>query len=103
MSEGLVIAPGAPPTMARPAMAPSGWRAQTRQLVHTKRGVFSLVTLAVFLLLAAFGPTLAPYSPTAPSTAVLVGPSTRHLLGTTETGADVLAQVMVASRVSIVV
>jgi peptide/nickel transport system permease protein len=50
-----------------------------------------------------FGSAIAPYDPRAFSTAVLEPPSWSHPLGTTEAGADVLSQVLVGARVSIVV
>jgi peptide/nickel transport system permease protein len=93
-----------PPEPAAGRDAPElGWRLAVGRVVHTRRGMFSLVTLSIFVLLAAFGQMLAPYSPNASSTSVLSGPTVHHLLGTTETGADVLSQIMAAARVSIVV
>ena len=74
-----------------------------RLLLHTKRGVFGVGVLALFLFLTLFGAVLAPYDPLASSTEVLQPPSSSHLLGTTEAGSDVLSQVMVGARVSIVV
>ena len=74
-----------------------------RLLLHTKRGVFGVGVLALFLFLTLFGAALAPYDPLASSTEVLQPPSSAHLLGTTEAGSDVLSQVMVGARVSIVV
>ena len=63
-------------------------------LFGTKRGLSSIVLLALFAFLAVFGAALAPYDPLASSTAVLEPPSTTHLLGTTEQGSDVLSQLM---------
>jgi peptide/nickel transport system permease protein len=74
-----------------------------RLLLHTKRGLFGVSVLALFLFLTLFGALLAPYDPLASSTEVLQPPSSSHLLGTTEAGSDVLSQVMVGARVSIVV
>jgi peptide/nickel transport system permease protein len=72
-------------------------------LLRSKRGVFSLGVIGLFAFLAVFGSAIAPYDPLASSTAVLEPPSWSHLLGTTESGADVLSQVLVGARVSIVV
>ena len=74
-----------------------------RLLLHTKRGQFGVAVLVLFLFLAVFGSLLAPEDPRASSTAVLEGPSAGHPLGTTEAGSDVLSQLMVGARVSIVV
>jgi peptide/nickel transport system permease protein len=74
-----------------------------RLLFRTKRGLFGVSLLGLFGFLAVFGALLAPEDPRASSTDVLVGPSVSHLLGTTEAGSDVLSQLMVGARVSIVV
>ena len=82
----------------------AGRMSETRRLLlHTKRGLFGVGVLALFLFLTLFGAALAPYDPLASSTEVLQPPSSAHLLGTTEAGSDVLSQVMVGARVSIVV
>lgn len=53
---------------------------------------FSIVLF--FIVLAFVGPHLAAFNPSAPSHAVLKGPSARHLLGTTQTGEDVLSELL---------
>jgi peptide/nickel transport system permease protein len=55
------------------------------------------------VFVALFGALLAPYDPEASSTDVLAAPSTEHWLGTTEIGSDVLSQLLVGARVSMVV
>ena len=74
-----------------------------RLLLRTKRGLFGTTVLVLFLLLAIFGSALAPDDPYASGLDVLAPPSTAHWLGTTEQGSDVLSQLMVGARVSIVV
>jgi peptide/nickel transport system permease protein len=74
-----------------------------RAVLATKRGRFSAGILALFLFVAVFGSLLAPDDPRASSTDVLQAPSAAHPLGTTEVGADVLSQLLVGARVSIVV
>jgi peptide/nickel transport system permease protein len=74
-----------------------------RLLFRTKRGLFGVVLLGLFTFLAVFGSLLAPEDPHASGLSVLAGPSVSHPLGTTEAGADVLSQLMVGARVSIVV
>ena len=69
----------------------------------SKRGTFSVAVIALFVLMAVFGGLLAPEDPNASSTDVLAAPSGSHLLGTTEVGSDVLSQLLVGARVSIVV
>jgi len=72
-------------------------------LLGTWRGRFGVATLALFTFIAIFGNLLAPYDPTASSLDVLEPPSFDHLLGTTESGADVLSQILVGARVSMIV
>jgi len=47
-----------------------------------------------FILLSVVGPLIAPYNPSATSTAGLQAPSWSHLLGTTQSGQDVLSQLL---------
>jgi peptide/nickel transport system permease protein len=72
-------------------------------LWRSKRGRVSAIVLAVFIFVAIFGSLLAPYDPNASSTDVLAPPSVDHWLGTTEVGSDVFSQLLVGTRVSIIV
>lgn len=57
--------------------------------------------LLLFLLMALFGPFLAPYSPTAQSLDHLLElPSRAHLLGTDENGCDLLSQLLYGARLA---
>jgi peptide/nickel transport system permease protein len=59
--------------------------------------------LGCFVLVAIIGPTIAPYDPSATTTQVeALAPSLHHLLGTTSTGQDVLSQLLVGTRSSVV-
>jgi peptide/nickel transport system permease protein len=62
------------------------------------------VILAVFILIAIIGPWIAPYDPSAtiPTQAVPHAPSASHLLGTTSSGQDVLSQLLVGIRSTVV-
>jgi peptide/nickel transport system permease protein len=62
-----------------------------------------LTLLAIFVLMAVIGPYIAPYNPSATSTDILAGPSAQHLLGTTQTGQDVLSQLLAGSRATLLV
>ena len=72
-------------------------------LLGSWQGRFGLAVLAFFILMAIFGDAIAPYNPEASSLDVLAPPSSEHLLGTTESGADVLSQLLAGARISIVV
>ena len=59
--------------------------------------------LAAFVLVAAIGPAIAPYDPSATTAqAEPMGPTWHHLLGTTSIGQDVLSQLLVGTRSSVV-
>jgi peptide/nickel transport system permease protein len=60
--------------------------------------------LALFILIAIIGPWVAPYDPSAtiPGQALPMAPTTSHLLGTTATGQDVLSQLLVGTRSTVV-
>jgi len=72
-------------------------------LLGTWRGRFGIGVLAITVFVAIFGSLLAPYDPNASSTAVLQPPSWSHILGTTENGSDVFSQLLVGTRVSVIV
>jgi peptide/nickel transport system permease protein len=59
--------------------------------------------IAFFGLIAAVGPSLAPYNPSAATGPSLAGPSTSHWLGTTQTSQDVLSQLLDGTRTTLVV
>ncbi len=72
-------------------------------LVTTWRGRFGIAVIGITVFVAIFGNLLAPYDPYASSTDVLEPPSWSHVLGTTENGSDVFSQLLVGTRVSVVV
>jgi peptide/nickel transport system permease protein len=74
-----------------------------RSVLRSGKVTAGLVIVAVFVVAAVVGPMLAPYSPSALSAAVLQPPSWSHLLGTTQTGQDVLSQLLVGTRSSLLV
>jgi len=75
---------------------------QTRRRFSPKI-IVGLAILAFFVLLAVIGPYIAPYNPSALGTHPLAPPSAAHLLGTTQTGQDVLSQLLVGARSSMLV
>lgn len=87
-----------------PAQAP-GRRRRRRPLVlpHSPKVIAGLVILGIFALLAVIGPWIAPYSPNDTNFALAAPPSAAHLLGTTQLGQDVLSQLLVGARATLVV
>jgi peptide/nickel transport system permease protein len=89
---------------ARPTPVVETSEGGVRQLLlGTWRGRFGLAVLGLFVFMAVFGEAIAPYEPTASSLDVFAPPSSDHWLGTTESGADVLSQILAGARISIVV
>lgn len=75
-------------------------------LFRRKSGVIGLGILVVFTFIAIFGPLLAPQDPNAStsfSSQILDPPSGDYLLGTDDNGRDVLSQLLIGARVSMIV
>ena len=62
-----------------------------------------VVLLAFFILLAVFGPLIAPYGASDNSFGRGEAPSAAHWLGTTAAGHDVLSQLIAGARISVIV
>jgi peptide/nickel transport system permease protein len=62
-----------------------------------------LVILVVFVVVALFGPLLAPYSTTPTAGKVFQPPGNGHLLGTDDAGVDVFSLLLTGARVSLIV
>jgi len=98
------------PAVAATAVAASTERGRStrRILRHLARGplaVASLLTIALLLVAALFGPVLAPYPEDAEGAihadARLQPPSATHLFGTDELGRDVFSRVLIGARISL--
>ncbi|QSO47248.1 ABC transporter permease [Alicyclobacillus mengziensis] len=70
---------------------------------RNKKARIGIVILTLFVLMALFGPLLAPYSVTNTSFAPAQGPTAAHWLGTTQSGQDVFTQLLYGARVSMFV
>ena len=81
----------------------SRWGGLGSWLAANPKVAFGLGIVGFFVLVAILGPVIIRQSPTAFSSDVLQPPSTAHWLGTTQTGQDVFAQVVIGTRVSLAV
>jgi peptide/nickel transport system permease protein len=62
-----------------------------------------LAILGVYILVAIIGPMIAPYSPDATTTqSIPAAPNIHHLFGTSATGGDVLSQILIGTRATVV-
>jgi peptide/nickel transport system permease protein len=73
-----------------------------REALHSRRMVAGVGIVGFFVLLSVIGPLFAQ-NPDALSRATYQPPSAAHWLGTTQTGQDVLAQLVVSARASLVI
>ena len=90
------------------AQAPTSLTAAGAQLARLRtlwrnlplKAKLGAVILAIYVLIAILGPTLAPFDPNAtdPNATGGSGPSLRHLFGTANDGGDVFSQVLVGIR-----
>jgi peptide/nickel transport system permease protein len=87
-----------PPAVLAP---PVGRRAL--RLPRSPKILLGLGILVFFVALAIFGPLLAPQDPTATTADLLQGPSAAHWLGTTQSGQDVLSQLLIGARSTVVI
>lgn len=79
----------------------SRWRSVANWLANNPKVAFGLSIVGFFVLVAILGPLIIQHDPNAFSADVLQPPSAAHWLGTTQTGQDVFAQVIIGTRVSL--
>jgi peptide/nickel transport system permease protein len=85
------------------------WRTTFHFILASRSGVIGVLILVVFTIVAVVAPLIAPYDPFEiqrlpdGSVAQLVPPSERFWLGTTYYGRDVLSQLLVGTRVAMIV
>jgi peptide/nickel transport system permease protein len=91
----IALSPGADAT---PVRAPRRTKARFSKKTYVGFGL-----IAFFVLLAIFGPTLAPDDPNALGLTRLTGPSAHHLFGTTQTGEDIFSQILIGARSTMIV
>ena len=76
-----------------------------RAVRKNKMALFGSVTLLFFLLVAAVGPFIVPFSTLEFGNVedMMLPPSAEHLLGTDDMGRDILANLISGSRISLLV
>ena len=67
-------------------------------LVRNPKALAGMIILAFFVLIAIIGPWIAPYNPSKVGPDSLQPPSPAHWLGTTNTGQDILSQLIVGTQ-----
>jgi peptide/nickel transport system permease protein len=84
-------------TDTRPVLTKKHKRARFAVFSNTK-ALVGMIILGFFILMAIIGPWIAPYDPSAVSRESLAPPSAAHWLGTTNTGQDILSQLLVGTQ-----
>jgi peptide/nickel transport system permease protein len=74
-----------------------------RATLSNPRAIVGASILAFFLVIGLLAPVISPYSPSDISFATGLGPSWKHLLGTTQGGQDILSQLVWGTRESVFV
>ena len=74
-----------------------------RAVLRNRKAVAGAVILLVMAFVAAFPGLIAPHDPQAPIYAQNAGPSSAHLLGTTQLGQDVFSQLIWSTRLTLIV
>lgn len=84
------------------APAPARRRELLRAVLATRGGMIGVIVVVGLVVIAIFGPTIAPHSSTAiDPTHVLQGPSAQHLLGSDQLGRDLLSRLLVGTRIEL--
>lgn len=82
---------------------PRGLAALWKALVGSPVGLLGFGLLVFMMVLAVFGPLIAPYDPTIASGKPFEPPSRAHWLGTNDVGQDILSELIVGARVSLLI
>lgn len=72
-----------------------------RRILTLPAGRFAAAFLVFIIILAVFGPVLAPYDPLTGTDDILSHPSPAHWLGTDYLGRDVLSRILAGSTISV--
>jgi peptide/nickel transport system permease protein len=90
-------------TIARqePLPPPSAWRRYTTSFRGDRKMLIGSVILALLILLAIFGPFIAPYDPDVDDYELFAAPSWEHPFGTDSFGRDIFSRMMAGTQISL--
>jgi len=75
-----------------------------QDLLRSRSATFGMALIALVLLVALIGPSLAPHDPLKPAPLErLKGPSEKHVFGTDSLGRDIFSRVIYGARISILI
>ena len=73
-----------------------------KKFLRRKTAVIGFLFIVFILILAVIGPSITPYDPNAYDySAILSGPSARHIWGTDEFGRDVFSRILAGTQLSL--
>ena len=84
-------------------MVNSRWKKYWQVLTSNNIGLFGLILLVIFLLIALLAPILAPFDPTDRVGAPFTKPNGQFLLGTNDVGQDILSELLYGTRISLLI
>jgi peptide/nickel transport system permease protein len=93
----------AAPSRAQPSRFQANARLVLRTLTASPSGIIGAALLGILILLALFGPVVAPYDAAARVGQPFQAPSAAHWLGTNDIGQDILSELIVGTRVSLMI
>jgi len=80
------------------------WSDAFRRLSHNLFAIIGLCIIAVFVIIAAAAPVIAPYSPATQNySAIMSPPGSSHLMGTDSLGRDTFSRLVYGARISLAV
>ena len=80
------------------------FRITMRRLIKNKMAVLGMIVLAVAVLIAIFGPLIAPYDYAEPDIInAYAGPSLAHPFGTDDLGRDIFSRIVYGARTSLII
>lgn len=85
-------------TEVKQTSEPKVAKKQHMVFLRNTKSIIGLSIFAFFILVAIFGPILAPFDPNKTSPLSNAAPSMQHLLGTTNVGQDIFSQLVIGTR-----
>jgi peptide/nickel transport system permease protein len=101
MATGVPTADVGPAEGARPIEVKRPSRRFLRAVLRNRKATAGALILLLMVFVAAFPGLIAPYDPQALVAAPDLGPSSKHLLGTTNLGQDVFSQLIWSTRLTV--
>lgn len=102
-SDPAVMAPIQEQIRPQPSGVRNAWRTITDTLRRNPKMTIGLCIVGFFILVAIFGPLFVHTSPNASTADLYQPPSAKHLLGTTNLGEDLYAQLVLGTRASMLI